>query len=99
MLDLGLLLYVSADQLAGVVAVAPPAADPFPPARLDLKNHGVDPEPIFAIGEDTFDLPEEELMKFEQGDGGMSAGFKKAGSTNVDKEGNTDTGRVIDVTR
>ncbi|ORY79744.1 Clavaminate synthase-like protein [Leucosporidium creatinivorum] len=64
-----------------------------------LKNHGVDPEPIFAIGEDTFDLPEEELMKFEQGDGGMSAGFKKAGSTNVDKEGNTDTAYFINVAK
>lgn len=61
-------------------------------ALADLKNHGVDPDPIFAIGEDTFDLPEDELMKFEQGDSGMSAGFKKAGLNNVDAAGNLDTG-------
>jgi isopenicillin N synthase-like dioxygenase len=78
-----------------------------------LKNHGVQPEPMFAVsgfkvesgphsvaqlglrgqvGEDTFDLPLEELMKFEQGDGGMSAGYKRAGFTSVDRLGNVDTG-------
>lgn len=51
------------------------------PRCADLKNHGLDPEPIFAIGEATFDLPLEELMQFEQGDSGMSAGYKKANHT------------------
>lgn len=31
----------------------------------DLKNHGVEPEPVFAVGEDTFDLPMDYLMEFE----------------------------------
>ena len=65
----------------------------------DLKNHGVDPEPVFAIGEDTFDLPQDELMKFEQGDGGMSAGFKMAGANAVDKDGNLDTAYFINVAK
>ncbi|KAK4053176.1 hypothetical protein OIV83_001911 [Microbotryomycetes sp. JL201] len=64
-----------------------------------LKNHGVDPEPVFAVGEDTFDLPMDELMKFEQGDSGMSAGFKAAGLNNVDKEGNKDTAYFINVAK
>lgn len=64
-----------------------------------MKNHGVDPDPIFAIGEDTFDLPEDELMKFEQGDSGMSAGFKKAGLNNVDAAGNLDTAYFINIAK
>ncbi|KAM0792596.1 hypothetical protein ACM66B_005257 [Microbotryomycetes sp. NB124-2] len=64
-----------------------------------LKNHGVDPEPVFNVGEDTFDLPMEELMKFEQGDSGMSAGFKAAGLNNVDKEGNRDTAYFINIAK
>ncbi|KAK4053174.1 hypothetical protein OIV83_001909 [Microbotryomycetes sp. JL201] len=64
-----------------------------------LKNHGVDPEPMFEVGEQTFNLPMDELMKFEQGDSGMSAGFKYAGSTNVDKEGNVDTAYFINVAK
>lgn len=57
-----------------------------------LKNHGVDPEPVFHMGEETFALPADELMKFEQGDTGMSAGYKAAGLNNVDSAGNLDTG-------
>lgn len=57
-----------------------------------LKNHGVDPEPVFEVGEDTFALPLDELMEFEQGDSGRSAGFKAAGVNNVDAHGNRDTG-------
>jgi len=51
-----------------------------------LKNHGVEDftEPMFDMGKATFDLPDEELMPFEQGDSGMSAGYKKAGLNNVD---------------
>ncbi|KAM0747741.1 Clavaminate synthase-like protein [Meredithblackwellia eburnea MCA 4105] len=64
-----------------------------------LAGHGIDPEPMFEMGEETFDLPEEELLKFEQGDGGMSAGYKKAGSTNVDKLGNVDTVQFINVAK
>lgn len=51
-----------------------------------LKNHGVEDltEPMFKMGEDTFSQPLEDLLPFEQGDSGMSAGYKRAGSTNVD---------------
>ncbi|GJN87337.1 hypothetical protein Rhopal_000286-T1 [Rhodotorula paludigena] len=66
-----------------------------------LKNHGVEDltEPMFEMGKATFALPEEELMKFEQGDGGMSAGYKFAGSTNVDAKGNVDTVQFINVAK
>ncbi|KAK4703375.1 hypothetical protein P7C70_g2840, partial [Phenoliferia sp. Uapishka_3] len=64
-----------------------------------LKNHHVDPEPVFEMGEETFALPMEELMKFEQGDSGMSAGFKKAGLTNVDAAGNVDTVYFINLAK
>jgi len=51
-----------------------------------LKHHGVEhlTEPMFAMGKATFELPDDELMPFEQGDSGMSAGYKKAGLNNVD---------------
>lgn len=57
-----------------------------------LKNHGVEDltEPMFEMGKATFDLPLEELMPFEQGDSGRSAGYKAVGSTNVDARGNLD---------
>ncbi|KAK4058627.1 hypothetical protein OIO90_000071 [Microbotryomycetes sp. JL221] len=64
-----------------------------------LKNHNIDPEPVFHVGEDTFDLPMDDLMKFEQGDSGMSAGFKAAGLNNVDKEGNRDTAYFINIAK
>ncbi|BGP46645.1 hypothetical protein JCM10450v2_002493 [Rhodotorula kratochvilovae] len=66
-----------------------------------LKNHGVEDltEPMFEMGKATFDLPREELMKFEQGDTGMSAGYKFAGSTNVDAKGNVDTVHFINVAK
>ncbi|BGP38552.1 hypothetical protein JCM10450v2_002501 [Rhodotorula kratochvilovae] len=66
-----------------------------------LKNHGVEDltEPMFEMGKATFDLSEEELLPFEQGDSGMSAGYKKAGSTNVDAKGNVDTVQFINVAK
>jgi hypothetical protein len=38
---------------------------------------------MFEMGEATFALPDEELAKFEQGDSGMSAGYKVGGSFSV----------------
>ena len=35
-------------------------------------------EPMFEVGEDTFRLPLDELLQFEQADSGLSAGYKKA---------------------
>ena len=42
-----------------------------------LKNHGAEDEvdAMFEMGAETMDLPLDEKMKFEQGDGGSSFGF------------------------
>ncbi|KAG0654573.1 hypothetical protein C6P46_001594 [Rhodotorula mucilaginosa] len=66
-----------------------------------LKNYGVEDltEPMFDMGRATFSLPEEELLPFEQGDSGMSAGYKAAGSNNVDARGNLDTIQFINVAK
>ncbi|GJN87342.1 hypothetical protein Rhopal_000291-T1 [Rhodotorula paludigena] len=66
-----------------------------------LKNHGVEDltEPMFEMGQATFELPDDELMPFEQGDSGMSAGYKKAGLNNVDAKGNLDTVHFINIAK
>ncbi|GAA6011324.1 hypothetical protein JCM10207_008300 [Rhodosporidiobolus poonsookiae] len=66
-----------------------------------LKNFGFEEavEPMFEMGQATFALEREELMPFEQGDSGMSAGYKFAGSTNVDAKGNVDTVHFINVAK
>ncbi|GEM06806.1 oxidoreductase,Oxoglutarate/iron-dependent oxygenase family [Rhodotorula toruloides] len=66
-----------------------------------LKNFGFEDklEPMFEMGKATFSLDKEELMPFEQGDSGMSAGYKFAGSTNVDAKGNVDTVQFINVAK
>ncbi|KAM0749232.1 Clavaminate synthase-like protein [Meredithblackwellia eburnea MCA 4105] len=66
-----------------------------------LKNYGFEEviEPMFEMGEDTFQLPLEELLKFEMGDGGRSAGYKKAGGTNVDAKGNLDTVEFMNISK
>ncbi|CEQ41406.1 SPOSA6832_03107 [Sporobolomyces salmonicolor] len=68
---------------------------------LQLKNFGFEDltEPMFEMGSATFSLPEEELLPFEQGDSGMSAGYKRGGSTNVDAKGNVDTIQFINVAK
>ncbi|KAG9309076.1 hypothetical protein JVU11DRAFT_10958 [Chiua virens] len=55
----------------------------------NLKNHGTDQEvsAMFDMGAETMALPLEEKMKFEQGDGGRSFGYKKAGANAVDATG------------
>lgn len=42
-----------------------------------LKNHGIDPEPTFGMGETTYALPLDELMKFDTGEDGRTFGYKK----------------------
>ncbi|GAA5873979.1 hypothetical protein JCM1840_006109 [Sporobolomyces johnsonii] len=66
-----------------------------------LKNFGFEDltEPMFEMGGATFRLPQEELLPFEQGDSGMSAGYKRGGSTNVDAKGNVDTIQFINVAK
>ena len=78
-----------------------------PPALLpytlmyprSLKNHGVDDEvdQMFAMGAETMSLPLSEKMEFEQGDSGMSFGYKAAGANAVDESGNLDTVEFINV--
>ena len=53
-----------------------------------LKNHGVNPDPIFEFGEETFQIPLEEKLGYEMGDSGRTFGYKKAGGTNTDAAGN-----------
>jgi len=64
-----------------------------------LKNHGCDPEPMFNMGAETFALPLEEKLKFEQGDGGMSFGYKAAGFTCTDEFGNPDRVEFINISK
>jgi isopenicillin N synthase-like dioxygenase len=64
-----------------------------------LKNHGADEEVrgMFDMGAETMALPMDEKMKFEQGDSGMSFGYKAAGANATDASGNLDTVEFINV--
>jgi len=67
-----------------------------------LKNHGADEqvEGMFDMGVETMDLPFEEKMKFEQGDGGRSCGYKRAGANAVDETGvNLDTVEFMNISK
>ncbi|PCH41798.1 Clavaminate synthase-like protein [Wolfiporia cocos MD-104 SS10] len=66
-----------------------------------LKNHGAEDEVqgMFEMGAETMALPFEEKMKFEQGDEGMSHGYKAAGSNAVDETGALDTVEFINVSQ
>ncbi|KAK7452195.1 hypothetical protein VKT23_012298 [Stygiomarasmius scandens] len=66
-----------------------------------LKNHGADEEVngMFDMGAETMALPMEEKMKFEQGDGGISFGYKAKGASAVDAEGNPDTVEWMNVSK
>lgn len=46
-----------------------------------LKNHGVEPEPIFELGERAFKIPLEESLEYEMGDSGRTFGYKKVRRT------------------
>ncbi|KAH9928938.1 Clavaminate synthase-like protein [Fomitopsis serialis] len=66
-----------------------------------LKNHGVDGDvqEMFDMGAETMALPLEEKMRFEQGDDGMSFGYKAAGANATDEKGNLDTVEFINVAK
>ncbi|ETW77509.1 hypothetical protein HETIRDRAFT_436331 [Heterobasidion irregulare TC 32-1] len=66
-----------------------------------LKNHGADDEVagMFDMGAETMDLPLEEKMKFEQGDDGMSFGYKYAGANATDETGALDRVEFINVSK
>ncbi|KAJ7226200.1 hypothetical protein C8J57DRAFT_1389997 [Mycena rebaudengoi] len=64
-----------------------------------LKNHGVVEEVngMFYVGAQTVALPFEEKMKYEQGDEGMSFGYKAAGANVVDASGTKDITQFINI--
>ncbi|KII87176.1 hypothetical protein PLICRDRAFT_30612 [Plicaturopsis crispa FD-325 SS-3] len=66
-----------------------------------LKNHGVDDEVngMFDMGAETMQLPLEEKMKHEQGDDGMSFGYKAAGANATDETGAKDTVEFINIAK
>lgn len=66
-----------------------------------LKNHGVDDEVngMFDMGAETMALPFDEKMKFEQGDDGMSFGYKAPGANAVDETGARDNVEFINVSQ
>ncbi|KAI0090369.1 hypothetical protein BDY19DRAFT_939884 [Irpex rosettiformis] len=66
-----------------------------------LKNHGAleEVEAMFDMGAETMRLPMSEKMKYEQGDDGMSFGYKAAGANAVDETGALDTVEFINVSR
>ncbi|KAF9225086.1 Clavaminate synthase-like protein [Gyrodon lividus] len=66
-----------------------------------LKNHGADKivNDMFEMGAATMALPLEEKMKFEQGDEGQSCGYKKAGATAVDANGQVDNVEFITISK
>ncbi|KAF9466944.1 hypothetical protein BDZ94DRAFT_1157018 [Collybia nuda] len=66
-----------------------------------LKNHGVTEEVngMFDMGAETMALPFEEKMKFEQGDSGISFGYKALGANAVDASGKKDSVEFINVAK
>ncbi|KAJ7211614.1 Clavaminate synthase-like protein [Mycena pura] len=66
-----------------------------------LKNHGVDEDvrEMFDMGTETMALPMAEKMKFEQGNEGISFGYKAAGTCAIDAAGTVDTAQFINVAK
>ncbi|PIL36349.1 hypothetical protein GSI_00037 [Ganoderma sinense ZZ0214-1] len=66
-----------------------------------LKNHGVDDEvaEMFDMGRETIALPLEEKLKFEQGDQGVSFGYKGAGVQYMDERGTRDVTEFVNVAK
>ncbi|KAI0637482.1 Clavaminate synthase-like protein [Trametes polyzona] len=66
-----------------------------------LKNHGVDEEVnrMFEMGAQTMALAYEEKMKFEQGDDGVSFGYKAAGATVIDETGVPDITEFFNIAK
>ncbi|KAF8890133.1 hypothetical protein BD779DRAFT_1518485 [Infundibulicybe gibba] len=66
-----------------------------------LKNHEADDEVngMFEMGAETMALPLEEKMKYEQGDSGISFGYKAAGANAVDATGQKDSVEFINVAK
>jgi len=66
-----------------------------------LNNHGAyeEVEQMFDMGAEMMDLPIEEKMRYEQGDGGSSFGYKFAGANAVDASGELDKTEFINIAK
>ncbi|KAH7878913.1 Clavaminate synthase-like protein [Lentinula edodes] len=66
-----------------------------------LKNHGAEQDfvAMWGMGEEVFKLPLEEKMKYEQGDEGLSFGYKAVGHYIVDAAGNPDPVEGVNVAK
>ncbi|KAF7440296.1 hypothetical protein PC9H_000640 [Pleurotus ostreatus] len=66
-----------------------------------LKNHGLDEEldEMFNLGIQVMKAPLPELMKYEQGDSGLSAGYKAAGAYITDRTGGKDAVEFMNITQ
>ncbi|KAF8589979.1 Clavaminate synthase-like protein [Ramaria rubella] len=64
-----------------------------------LKNHGVDTQPMWELGEVTMAMPFEEKVKYTQGESGRSFGYKAAGTDIIDEYGNVDTIELFNVAK
>ena len=80
-----------------------PTLPDLPPHTLihlrSLKNHGVDDEvdQMFSMSAETMALPLSEKMEFDQGDSGISFGYKAAGANAIDEFGNPDTPEFMNI--
>lgn len=54
---------------------------------------------MFSMGAETMSLPLSEKMEFEQGDEGVSFGYKASGANAVDEFGNLDNAEFINVSQ
>jgi isopenicillin N synthase-like dioxygenase len=66
-----------------------------------LKNHGADDlvDDMFAMGAETMALPLSEKLEYEQGDEGISFGYKAAGANAVDATGELDTVEFLNIAK
>ncbi|EIW87439.1 Clavaminate synthase-like protein [Coniophora puteana RWD-64-598 SS2] len=68
-----------------------------------LKNHGADEtmlSSMFAMGSEVMNLPTEEKMKYDQGNNGISHGYKQPGNVNTDATGkNQDSAEFINISK
>lgn len=66
-----------------------------------MKNHGAENlvEPMFETGRQTLALPMDEKMKYWQGNQGDSFGYKAAGATFSDFNGNTDVAEFLNISK
>ncbi|KAJ7721834.1 hypothetical protein DFH07DRAFT_760243 [Mycena maculata] len=66
-----------------------------------LKNHNADEEVggMFDMAAETMALPMEDKMKYEQGDDGMSFGYRAAGASAIDEKGTRGTAEFINVAK